>query len=114
MQELNHLLDVDREGLAVSVEGKALNNNISEWFDNAMHTIADNPAWGHNLKPFQFISQTEDDAVMIEMAIIEKLPADVRGLDIRAVRVSFPAIDVFKIEIQHQYGRHSLNQPLNY
>lgn len=113
MQELNHLLDVDQEGLEVSKEGRALNNNISEWFDNPEHTIADNPAWGHNLRPFQFISQTENDAVMMEMAIIEKLPVDVKGLHIRAIRVTFPEIDLFNIEIQHQYGGYQFKLPLN-
>lgn len=113
MQELNHLLDVDQEGLEVSKEGRALNNNISEWFANPMHTIADNPAWGHNLRPFQFISQTEDDAVMMEMAIIEKLPVDVKGLHIRGIRVTFPEIDLFNIEIQHQYGKYQFKLPLN-
>ncbi|WP_399690377.1 hypothetical protein [Vibrio sp.] len=112
MQELNHLLSVDSGGLEITTEGKAMNNNISEWFANAQHTIADNPAWGHNLAPFQFITQTEDDAVMMEMAIFEKLPVDVKELTIHGIRVSFPSIDEFLIELQHKYGLYKQLLPL--
>lgn len=112
MKELNHLLNVDSGGLEIAAEGKAMTNNINEWFANAEHTIADNPAWGHNLAPYQFIAQTEDDAVMMEMSILEKLPVDVRGLSIKAIRVTFPSIDGFLIEIQHQYSVYKQLQPL--
>lgn len=104
MEELNHLLNVDSTGLAVAYDGKAMSNNIEEWFENPEHTIADNPAWGHNLAPFQFCAQTEDDAVMMEMAIVEKLPRDVQGVVIKGIRVTFPDIDLCRIVIIHQYG----------
>nr|WP_192963656.1 hypothetical protein [Vibrio vulnificus] len=109
MEELNHLLRVDSAGLAVSYDGKA---HIEEWFDNPEHTIADNPAWGHNLAPFQFCAQTENDAVMIEMAIVEKLPRDVQGVVIKGIRVTFPDIDLCRIVISHQYGVFTNNIPL--
>ncbi|WFQ78114.1 hypothetical protein PXH59_00255 (plasmid) [Xenorhabdus sp. SF857] len=112
MEELNHLLNIDSTGLAVLLDGKALNNNIEEWFANAEHTIADNPAWGHNLGVFQFCAQTEDDAVMIEMAIVGKLPQDVRGVVIKGIRITFPDIDLCKIIIAHQYGFFTKNIPL--
>lgn len=106
MEELNHLLHIGSAGFSVSQDGRAINNNIEEWFANAEHTIADNPAWGHNLGPFQFCSQTDDDAVMIEMAIVEKLPHDVKGVDIKGVRVSFPEIDACRVVIMHQFGAY--------
>ncbi|MCD9516407.1 MULTISPECIES: hypothetical protein [Photobacterium] len=112
MKELNHLLNVDSGGFEIVTDGKAMDNNISEWFSNAEHTIADNPAWGHNLSPFHFITQTEDDAVMMEMAIFEKLPIDVKGLIIHSIRVSFPSLDEFSIEIQHKYGFYKQLLPL--
>ncbi|MCC8380447.1 hypothetical protein [Xenorhabdus sp. PB30.3] len=112
MEELNHLLNVNSTGLAVSLDGKALNNNIEEWFANAEHTIADNPAWGHNLGVFQFCAQTEDDAVMLEMAIVEKSPRDVQGVVIKGIRVTFPDIDLCRIAIAHQYGLFTNNVSL--
>ncbi|EKQ3696065.1 hypothetical protein QRC94_003770 [Vibrio vulnificus] len=104
MEEINHLLTVNSSGFAVSYDGKAMNNNIEEWFENPEHTIADNPSWGHNLGPFQFCAQTEDDAVMMEMAIVEKLPRDVVGVVIKAIRVTFSELDVCNITIIHNYG----------
>ena len=104
MHELDHLLAVSREGLVTHTDGAALNNNIEEWFDNPEHTIADNPAWGHNLKPLLFEPPSDDLAVAIEMSIQEKLSRDVTGITIKAIRVDWPSIDSCRVVLLHQHG----------
>lgn len=105
MDELDYKLEIDSHGLEVHKEGLAINNNIEEWLDTPEGTVANNPAWGHNLKPLQFEPDGEETSILIEMAISQKLPLDVRGLRIVAVRVYFPEFDKCQVVIQHQYGK---------
>lgn len=104
MQELDYLLVLDHRGIKQHSDADALNNNIRDWLVNPMHSIADQPSWGHNLTPFRFSPQGDDTEAMIEMAIIRKLPKDVKGLSISGVRVHWQSFDECHITIQHQYG----------
>lgn len=111
MEELDHLLSTDQQGLRVLTDGQALNNNIEEWLDTPEHTVADNPAWGHNLTPFLFEAPSDDLAVAMEISIAEKLPADVEGAQVSGVRVSWSGIDCCLVTVQHQYGLFSQQLP---
>ena len=104
MDELDFLLSVDSGGLEIHTEGQAVNNNIAEWLDTPEGTIANNVSWGHNLKPYQYEPEGEETAVLIEMAIISKLPRDVKGVNIAGIRVTFPEFDKCLVQIRHQYG----------
>ncbi|MCX4030369.1 hypothetical protein H0A36_25715 [Endozoicomonas sp. SM1973] len=108
MQALDHLLSVSADGLTIHHDSQAIHNNVQEWFANAQFTIADNPAWGHNLSPFRFAPQNEDTAVALEISIVKKLSQDVEGLSIQGIRVSWPAIDVMQVVIRHQMGATNL------
>ena len=103
-EEINHLLDIGHEGLVTHSDAQAMNNNIHEWFCNPEGSIADEPAWGSNIAHFLFSSQTEDEAVFLEMAIAEKLSRDVRGINITGIKVEFVSIDSCSITVIHQYG----------
>lgn len=102
--ELDYLLALDSRGIKEYTGAEALNNNIKDWLANPMHSIADNPAWGHNLTPYQFAPHGADTEAMIEMAILNKLPKDVKGLSVSAVRVSWPDIGGCYVQITHQLG----------
>ena len=104
MRELDYLFGMDSRGIREHSGEEALNNNIRDWFANPMHTIPDQPAWGHNLAAYQFAPQGSDTEAMLEMAILNKLPRDVTGLSIAGVRVSWPDIGGCDVLIQHQYG----------
>ena len=104
MQELDYLLALDNRGIKQHGDAEAMNNNIRDWLANPVCSVADQPSWGHNLTPFRFAAQGDDTEAMVEMAIISKLPKDVRGLSIAGVRVYWSDFDECQITIRHQYG----------
>ena len=105
MNELDFKLGINSQGLEVHLEGSAANNNIQEWLDTPEGTVANNPSWGHNLKPYQFEPEDEATSICIEMSIIDKLPKDVQGLKISGIRVTFPEFDKCQVVIKHKYGQ---------
>lgn len=104
INELDHFLDIDESGVREYSIVEGLNNRIEEWFMTPMHTVADNPGWGHNLRPYWHDPQSQLLAIQIEMAIVRKLPQDVRDVTVRRVSASFPSIDKCLIEIWHDLG----------
>ena len=107
IQEYNHLIDVDSGSVPkLLLDEDALTDRIQEWLETPEGTIADLPAWGHNLKVFQFEPLGVDFDVMIEMSIMEKLPLDVDNLDLKGVAVRRVEIDLCTILIRFQLGEY--------
>lgn len=103
--ELNHALRLNGAGILEHAGLDGLNNRIAEWLATPMFTVADNPAWGHNLRPLWHDPESDFLAMQIEMAIVRKLPHDVRGIRIRRIGVTFTDLDRCLIEIYHDGGR---------
>ncbi|MGP9633786.1 hypothetical protein ACT3R7_12035 [Halomonas sp. AOP43-A1-21] len=108
--ELDHFLDMNESGIQEHVDGDALNNRIAEWMATPEGTVADNPAWGHNLRPFWHDPESPLLALQLEMAIVRKLPRDVRDVTVRRVGVAFIGKDLCNVEIHHMLGR--FQQPI--
>lgn len=106
--ELDHFLEVNESGLQEHVDSAALNNRIAEWMATPEGTVADNPAWGHNLRPFWHDPESTLLVLQLEMAIVSKLPRDVRDVTIRRVGVAFVENDQCIVEIHHMLGRLQL------
>lgn len=106
--EYEHLMALAAdEGLQKLYDVEALYDRITEWFQTPEGTIADLPAWGHNLSPFKHDPTTGlYIEVMLEMAILKKLPRDVKNLEIVALRVDYPEIDLCKVTIAHRLAIH--------
>lgn len=81
-----------------------LSDRIYEWLETPMGTVANDPAWGHNLTPFKFDPSSLYLSVLMEMAIASKLPRDVKGIKIIGVNVDFIEIDLCRVVIRHQFG----------
>lgn len=103
--ELDHFLSVNESGIQEHVDAAALANRLSEWLATPEGTVADNPRWGHNLRPFQHDPESPLLGLQVEMAIVRKLPRDVRDITIRRVGVAFIAKDQCTVEIHHTLGR---------
>jgi len=107
MKELDYLITLSAGGVQSHIDGAAQNNNITEWFDTPQGSIADYPAWGHNLGAFRFEpDNSEDVAVMLEMSIVEKLTQDVVGVQIYSIRIEVVEFDRWKIVLHHNYGTY--------
>jgi hypothetical protein len=105
--EYEHLMELaPEEGLRRLYDVEALHDRIAEWFQTPEGTIADLPAWGHNLSPFKHEPLGLYIEVMLEMAIIQKLPRDVANLQIIALLVEYPEIDMCRITIQHRLATY--------
>jgi phage baseplate assembly protein W len=105
--EYEHLMELSPgEGLQTLYDVEALHDRITEWFETPQGTIADLPAWGHNLSPFKHDPPGSYIEVMLEMAIVRKLPQDVKNLEIVALLVEYPEIDLCKITIQHRLATY--------
>lgn len=106
--EVDYTLSVSPgEGLSTMREGAAIDNRISEWLETPEGTVADRPAWGHNLSHFWFDPLGVDRDVSMELAIFDKITRDIRDIAIRAVQVSAEEIDLVTIKIVHNYGTYS-------
>ena len=104
MQEYDYLMNTDSQGIAIAKDGQALNNNIAEWLSTPEHTVANNPSWGNNLKPYLFEPEGTETAILVEMAILSKMPKDIKGLRLAGIRVTFTEIDLMNVQIRHQFG----------
>lgn len=111
--ELDHFLDTDESGIREHVDAGALNNRVAEWFATPEGTVADNPSWGHNLRPFWHDPESPLLALQLEMSIVRKLPRDVRDVTIRRVGVEFVDKDQCIVEIHHMLGRLQMPIALN-
>lgn len=107
--ELDHFLGMNESGIQEFVDADALTNRVAEWLATPEGTVADNPSWGHNLRPFWHDPESPLLALQLEMAIVRKLPRDVRDITIRRVGVAFVAKDSCIVEIHHSLGRFQLN-----
>lgn len=104
MSELDYLLELDSSGIKTYYDGNAMNQRIDEWLSHPIGSIADNPAWGHPFSALRFEPQSQSLEASIEMAIVGKMPQDVKGLVISAVRVIYQSIDDVYIAITHNGG----------
>lgn len=103
--ELDHFLGLDSAGIREHEDAAALNNRLSEWLATPQGTVADNPSWGHNLRPFWHDPESPLLAMEMEMAVVRKLPRDVRDITIRRIGVAFIDKDYCVVEIHHHLGR---------
>lgn len=106
-----YIEEIDRLiGLNPSTEVKkyddddALQERIREWLETPQGTLADLPAWGHNLSAMKHEPQGVNLEVMVEMSITRKMPQDIDNLVISGVRVEFEEIDLCKVSINHRLG----------
>jgi hypothetical protein len=106
--ELDHFLNVNESGIQEHIDADALGNRLSEWLATPEGTVADNPGWGHNLRPFWHDPESPLLTLQLEMAIVRKLPRDVRDITIRRVGVAFLAKDHCIVEIHHTLGRSQM------
>jgi len=105
--DYEHLMAlVPEEGLYRLYDVEALHDQIAEWFQTPEGTIVDLPAWGHNISPFKHEPPGLYIEVMLEMAIVRKLPRDVANLQIIALLVEYPEIDMCRITIQHRLATY--------
>jgi len=105
IEEFDHLIE-----LAPTTEVKkydddeALSDRISEWLETPQGTVADLPAWGHNLSALKHEPQGVNFEVVAEMSITAKMPQDIADLIIMGVDVKYADIDLFYVSIRHRLG----------
>lgn len=85
-------------------DADAMDERIKDWLETPEGTVAHNPSWGHNLERFKFDPLSKDLDVLIEMAIVQKLPLDVDDIVLKGVNVEVMEIDFCRIDILHQFG----------
>lgn len=95
-------------------EAEAMDERIREWLETPEGTMAHHPSWGHNLEPFKFdpLSKNNGLDILIEMAIVRKLPRDVKDISLSGVNVEVVDIDLCRIYILHQFGISTLQTSL--
>lgn len=107
IEEFDHLLSGDPAGLAVHRDGEALTDRISEWLETPEGTIADIPWWGNRLMGLKHEPQGVNLQVFAEMMIAEKLPLDVKNLELSGVSVESVEIDRVNVVIACKVGKFS-------
>ena len=107
LTEYQHLMELDPDlGLQVLYDTDGMHDRIHEWFETPQGSIADHSSWGHNLGPFKHEPLNSTTEVLLEMAILKKLPRDVRNLFISGVHVTYSAIDLCFVTIEHGLVRY--------
>jgi phage baseplate assembly protein W len=103
--ELDYLINLDPTVGVVWLEGyDAMNNRIREWLATPEGTIADLPAWGHNLIQFRHDPLDRMIETKMRVAIFQKLPIDIPDLDIHDVNIEAASVDRANIWISHGFG----------
>jgi hypothetical protein len=105
IEELDHLIALDpATEVKKYLNEDVLADRIAEWLETPQGTLADLPAWGHNLRAFKFEPPGINLDVMIEMSLVVKMPKDIENLVIVGVDVEFKEIDLLKLTIRHMLG----------
>lgn len=114
IEELDHLMDVaPTVGLVRYTDGDAMNDRIAEWFETPEGTVADLPAWGHNLVIFKHEPLDDNLEVAVSMAITRKLPVDIENLIITGIALEALEIDLCIVRIRHMLGEYAGEVRLN-
>jgi hypothetical protein len=107
IEEYHHLIELDpRTSITQFQDGEAMNDRIKEWFETPEGTVADLPAWGHNLLQFKHEPLSPSLSVMVKTAILRKMPVDIRNLFIIKIAVEFKEIDLCYTNIVHRMGTY--------
>ena len=75
-------------------------NELPNGWDTPEGTVADMPSWGHPFYMFKHEPESDDLNVMAEMALYEKLTADIKDLDLRGLSICFSEIDRMDVAIK--------------
>ena len=104
IEELDHLFMMDDTGITAYDDESALNERIREWFETPQGSVADLPAWGHNLSRLKFEPPGVSLNVMARLNIMEKMPHDIENLQIQNVGLEFIEIDYLVVNIDYGLG----------
>lgn len=93
--------------IARFADAEGMAERIREWLETPEGTVAHYPSWGHNLTPFKHdpLSEGCGIEILIEMAIARKLPLDIDDIHLMGVNVTILDVDMFALEILHQFGQ---------
>ena len=107
IEELHHLMNLDPDtGIQHFIDGPAMDDRIREWFETPEGTVADLPAWGHNLSQFKHAPINPTLNVLVKVAILKKMPVDIRNLVITNIAIQFKEIDLFHVVVVHRIGKY--------
>jgi phage baseplate assembly protein W len=104
IEEFEWLMEIDETGIAVVSDADAMSSRIQEWFCTPQGTVADLPTWGHNLTQYKHEPLGSDLEVMVAMSITEKMPMDVKNLQMRNIAIEFQEIDFCYVVIDFAIG----------
>jgi len=104
IEEFDHLMTMDDTGIVQYEDGIALNDRMQEWFETPQGSIADLPAWGHNLSRLKFEPSGISLNVMARLNVMEKMPKDFPDLQILSIGLDFLEIDRLIISINYGLG----------
>jgi len=103
--ELDYLFDLNSDGIQQYSGGDGMNNRIMEWLATPEGTVADDPEWGHPLRPFQFDPTGGSDLeVSVQLAVVRKIRLDINDIIVKSIAVETSDIDSMIIYINHNYG----------
>ncbi len=108
--EVDHRLATTPQGIVTHSDIRAVTNNIEEWFDTPSGSLCGKPSWGNNLAQFKHEPTDDNTEVGIQMAILNKLPREVRGAEIMAIRVEYKEFDIFIIKLMLPSGEYLREQ----
>lgn len=98
IEEFDHLIELSDSGIATHQDSAAMSQRIREWLATPEGSMADLPWWGNRLFGLKHEPIGVGLQVMAEMAIVEKLPVDVRDLIVSGVRVE-PTTEIDRIVV---------------
>lgn len=110
IKEANHLIASSAdEDVAKYVGEDAMGDRVQEWLETPEGTMANHPSWGHNLTQFKHDPLSPDLAILMELAIVAKLPRDIPDIILLGIDVTNLDIDLCRVVIRHQFGYSATN-----
>ncbi|EPL8679876.1 hypothetical protein N0P70_005892 [Klebsiella michiganensis] len=110
ISELDARLRVDENGVIISTEDKdTWMARLDEWLRTPMGSVYGLPHWGSPMEEFKHEPIGSDTSYVLEVAIegrlLEKLDADLPGLNIQAVRCQSSGVDILVISFYAPGGK---------
>jgi len=104
IEEFDLLMELDPSGVVTHGDAAAVEERLTEWLLTPEGDHIDLPSWGNRLFGLKHEPPSESLNVLAEMALLEKLPRDVKDVNIRAVAVEFTEIDLCVVLIDYGQG----------
>ena len=108
MTEIDSRLRVDRGGIVLHLEDKAIPAQLEEWLRTPEGSVWGLPSWGNPIRRFQHEPMNDYTAVAVENIMIDKLRKDITTMKLLGVRCNALMDDMYQVIFYYASGLYEV------